>query len=185
MVAAYATPDVTAVVTWNPLVSTILAGGNAHEVFNSTQIPGEIIDIMMVNTETLKDNPDFGKALVGAWYEMMGIMSKDDDAGKGARTRDGDGLRHRSRRLRRAARDDADVLHPADAVAFDNEAPRWSRPCKFVAQFLFDHGILGDGGDQRRLRRHRVSRRQDLGDENNIKLRFDPSFMAMAAEGKL
>ena len=24
-----------------------------------------------------------------------------------------------------------------------------------------------------------------LGDTNNIKLRFDPSFMAMAAEGKL
>ena len=42
------------------------------EVFNSSQIPGEIIDIMMVNTETLKDNPDFGKALVAAWYDAMG-----------------------------------------------------------------------------------------------------------------
>ena len=58
MVAAYGTADVTAVVTWNPLVSEILAMPGAGKVFDSSQIPGEIIDIMMVNTETLKDNPD-------------------------------------------------------------------------------------------------------------------------------
>ena len=59
MVAAYQTPDVTACVTWNPLVSTILAGGNANEVFNSSKIPGEIIDIMMVNTRDAEGQPGF------------------------------------------------------------------------------------------------------------------------------
>ena len=29
---------------------------------------------MVVNTETLAANPDFGKALVGAWYETMALM---------------------------------------------------------------------------------------------------------------
>ncbi|WP_296600223.1 putative urea ABC transporter substrate-binding protein, partial [Roseibium sp.] len=72
MIAAYQTPDVTAVVTWNPLLSEIEAEANATKVFDSSGIPGEIIDIMMVNTETLADNPAFGKALVGAWYELMG-----------------------------------------------------------------------------------------------------------------
>ena len=86
MVAAYATDDVTAVVTWNPLLSEIDGIDGANKVFDSAGIPGEIIDIMMVNTETLKDNPNFGKALVGAWYEMMGIMSKDDEAGVAAKT---------------------------------------------------------------------------------------------------
>ena len=57
-----------------------------HKVFDSSQIPGEIIDLMVVNTQTLKDNPALGKALVGAWYEIMGIMSGDDAAGKAART---------------------------------------------------------------------------------------------------
>jgi NitT/TauT family transport system substrate-binding protein len=28
--------------------------------------------MMVVNTQTLKDNPALGKALTGAWYEMMG-----------------------------------------------------------------------------------------------------------------
>ena len=43
-------------------------------VFDSSKIPGEIIDLMVVNTETLKDNPKLGKALVGAWYETMAMM---------------------------------------------------------------------------------------------------------------
>ncbi len=34
-------------------------------VFDSSKIPGEILDLMVVNTQTLKDNPKLGKALVG------------------------------------------------------------------------------------------------------------------------
>jgi NitT/TauT family transport system substrate-binding protein len=68
--------DVTSVVTWNPLLSEIEATPGSTKVFDSANIPGEIIDIMMVNTETLADNPDFGKALTGAWYEVMGLMAK-------------------------------------------------------------------------------------------------------------
>ncbi len=86
MIATYATDDVTSVVTWNPLLSEIAANDNATLVFDSAGIPGEIIDIMMVNTETLADNPAFGKALVGAWYELMGIMASDTDEGIAART---------------------------------------------------------------------------------------------------
>ena len=39
MVAAYKTPDVTAVVTWNPLVSEILAVPGAHKVFELVADP--------------------------------------------------------------------------------------------------------------------------------------------------
>ena len=184
MVAAYATPDVTAVVTWNPLVSTILEGGNANKVFDSTQIPGEIIDIMMVNTETLKDNPNFGKALVGAWYEMMGIMSKDDDAGKKARTAmaeaSGTDLAGYDAQLATTAM----FYDPAKAVAFNNEA-KLIETSKFVAQFLFDHGILGEGAKDPDFVGVEFPGGKTLGDPKNIKLRFDPAFMTMAAEGKL
>jgi NitT/TauT family transport system substrate-binding protein len=43
----------------------------ATKVFDSSQIPGEIIDLMVVNTETLETTRRFGKALTGAWYEIM------------------------------------------------------------------------------------------------------------------
>ncbi len=48
------------------------------EVFSSSQVPGELIDMMVVNTQTLKDNPALGKALTGAWFEMMAKMKAGD-----------------------------------------------------------------------------------------------------------
>ena len=41
--------------------------------------------LTIVNSETLADNPDFGKALVGAWYEVMGILESDTEEGAKAR----------------------------------------------------------------------------------------------------
>jgi len=54
-------------------------------VFDSGKIPGEIIDMMMANTAVLKDNPSL-QALVGAWFETMALMSKNDAAAIAART---------------------------------------------------------------------------------------------------
>src|SRR6056297_2487056 len=85
MVSAYTTDDVTAVVTWNPLVSEILSMPGSNKVFDSAQIPGEIIDLMIVNTETLAANPEFGKALTGAWYEIMGTLGALPNSGLAAR----------------------------------------------------------------------------------------------------
>jgi len=85
MVGAFQTPEVTAMVTWNPMVSEIAKLPNAHKVFDSTQIPGEIIDMMAANTATLKDNPDFGRALAGIWYDTVKLMMARTDEGAKAR----------------------------------------------------------------------------------------------------
>ena len=69
IVAAFTTDDVTSVVTWNPLLSEIMAMPVVSKVFDSSQIPGEIIDMLVVNTDTLAADPRLGKALAGAWYE--------------------------------------------------------------------------------------------------------------------
>ena len=184
MVAAYTTPDVTAAVTWNPLLSEIEAFPDSKKVFDSSQIPGEIIDIMMVNTETLKDNPDFGKALVAAWYDAMTLMAAET----------GDAAPARSAMAEASGTDLAGFnaqlattqmfYDPADAVAFTNDA-KLIDTMKFVAQFLFDHGILGEGATSPDFVGMEFPGGKTLGDTANIKLRFDPSFMAMAAEGKL
>ena len=184
MVAAFTTPDVTAAVTWNPLLSEIEAFPDAHKVFDSSKIPGEIIDIMMVNTETLRDNPDFGKALVAAWYDAMTLMAEET----------GDEAPARSALAEASGTDLAGFnaqlattqmfYEPADAVAFTNDA-KLIDTMKFVAQFLFDHGILGEGATSPDFVGMEFPGGKTLGDTDNIKLRFDPSFMAMAAEGKL
>jgi len=184
MVAAYQTADVSSVVTWNPLLSEIEGMPKSTKVFDSSKTPGEIIDVMMVNTETLKANPDFGKALVGAWYEMMSIMSKDDEAGKAARTAmakaSGTDLAGYEAQLKTTAM----FYTPAEAVAFTNDA-KLIETMDFVRKFLFSKGILGTNAKSVDFVGIAFPGDKTLGDANNIKLRFDPSFMAMAAEGKL
>ncbi|MEQ9334613.1 putative urea ABC transporter substrate-binding protein [Thalassobaculum sp.] len=182
MVAAYQTADVTAVVTWNPLLSTILETPDSHKVFDSSKIPGEIIDMMVVNTKTLADNPAFGKALVGAWYEAMAVMSKDDEAGKAARTRmaeaSGTDLAGYDAQLATTRM----FYTPAEAVAF-TEGPDVVKTMDYVRTFLFSHGILGEGAPSADFVGMAFPGGKTLGDTGNVKLRFDPAYMRMAAKG--
>ena len=184
MVAAYKTSDVTVVVTWNPLLSEIEAMPDSTKVFDSAKTPGEIIDVMMVNTETLEANPAFGKALVGAWYEMMSIMSKDDEAGKAARTAmakaSGTDLAGYDAQLATTEM----CYKPAEAVAFTKDA-KLIKTMDFVRNFLFDKGILGEGASSVDHVGIAFPDGKTLGNKDNVKLRFDPAFMAMAADGKL
>ncbi|GAA0774351.1 lipid kinase [Roseibium denhamense] len=181
MIAAYATPDVTSVVTWNPLLSEIEAQPNATKVFDSSGIPGEIIDIMMVNTETLAANPDFGKALVGAWYEVMGLMASGDaDALTEMAEASGTDLDGYNAQLATTKM----FYTPADAVEF-TKSSELPTTMKFVAEFLFDKGILGEGAPSPEFVGISFPDGSTYGDVNNVKLRFDPSFMEMAAQGSL
>ncbi|ANK83520.1 MAG: lipid kinase [Rhizobiales bacterium NRL2] len=184
MVAAFATPGVTAAVTWNPLVFTIMEMPGVSKIYDSADIPGEIIDLMVVNTETLADNPDFGKALAGAWYETMSLMAADTEAGKAARTAmaeaSGTDLAGYDAQLATTKM----FYDPADAVAF-TEDPKLLQTMDFVRNFLFDHGILGEGARSVDDIGMAFPGGATLGDTSNIKFRFDPAYMVMAAEGKL
>ncbi len=184
MIAAYETSEVTSVVTWNPLLSEIEAKDNATKVFDSAGIPGEIIDIMMVNTQTLADNPNFGKALTGAWYELMGIMSSDTEEGKKARTAmataSGTDLAGYDAQLATTKM----FYTPSDAVEF-TQSSDLPKTMKFVAEFLFDKGILGEGAPSAEFVGVAFPDGSVYGDKENVKLRFDTTFMQMASEGKL
>ncbi|WP_292743932.1 putative urea ABC transporter substrate-binding protein, partial [Methylophaga sp. UBA3595] len=79
LVGVFNASDVTSTVTWNPLLSEITAIPDTTKVFDSSDIPGEIIDLLVVNSETLEANPAFGKALTGAWYEIMAKMQAGDE----------------------------------------------------------------------------------------------------------
>ncbi|MBP0616198.1 putative urea ABC transporter substrate-binding protein [Jiella sp. KSK16Y-1] len=184
MVAAYQTPDVTAVVTWNPLLSTIAAMPDSHEVFDSSKIPGEILDLMVVNTQTLKDNPDFGKALTGAWYEMMTLMQSDTPEGKAAleamAKASGTDLQGFEDQLSTTAM----FYDPAKAVEF-TKSDKLPETMTFVANFLFDHGILGQGAPSADFVGIEYPGGKTTGDEGNVQLRYDPEYMEMAAEKAL
>lgn len=183
MVAVYGNKDVTAAVTWNPLLSEILAMPGSSKVFDSSQIPGEIIDLMVVNTETLKANPAFGKAMAGAWYEIMSTMSATDDKGKKARTEmavaSGTDLAGFDSQLATTQM----FYKPAAAVEFTN-SPKLKQTMQYVAKFSFDHALLGSTAPNAEFIGIETPAGV-YGNKANIKLRFDPSYMKMAADGKL
>ncbi|WP_075219129.1 putative urea ABC transporter substrate-binding protein [Acuticoccus yangtzensis] len=181
LVAAYTTPDVTAVVTWNPLLSEIVSMPDSTEVFNSAEIPGEIIDMMVVNTETLADNPAFGKALTGAWYETMALMEAgDEEALTAMATASGTDIAGYRAQLESTAM----FYTPQEAVDFIS-GEGLPEIMSFVATFLFDHGILGTGAPSAEFVGIQYPGGTVTGDEANVTLRFDDSYMQMAADGEL
>jgi NitT/TauT family transport system substrate-binding protein len=181
MIAAYATADVNAVVTWNPLVSSIMAEPGANKLFDSSQIPGEIIDLMVVNSETLADNPAFGKALVGAWYEVMGLMAAGDEAVLTVMAEaSGTDLGGYKAQLDATAM----FYDPAKAVEF-TESPALKETMVKVATFLFDKGILGTGAPSADFVGIAYPDGSTTGDAGNVQFRYDVTYMKMAADGAL
>ena len=184
MVSAYATADVTSVVTWKPQVSEIQKMPKANTIFDSSKIPGEIIDLMVANTQTLKENPEFGKALVGAWYEMMTLMTSNSKESIEAKTimakASGTDLAGFEDQLKTTNM----YYTPSEAVKFNN-SDEIVKTMEFVAKFSFEHGLYGEGASDYGFVGIEFPNGKVIGDKGNIKLRFNDSFMKMASEGKL
>jgi NitT/TauT family transport system substrate-binding protein len=179
MVAAYTTSGVTAVTTWNPLVNEILNMPGASKVFDSSKIPGEIIDTLMVKTETLQEFPEFGKALTGAWYEIMAAMEASTDVRAQMGEASGTDLAGYEAQLASTQM----FYSSADAVAFVNSS-ELKTTMEYVANFSFDHGLLGEGASDSGFIGIETPAGV-IGNSRNIQLRFDPSFMEMATQGSL
>ena len=73
---------------------------------------------------------------------------------------------------------------PADAVTFV-QSDALPTTMVNVAEFLFDKGILGEGAPSADFVGVEYPGGATTGDANNVKLRYDPSFMQMAADGAL
>jgi NitT/TauT family transport system substrate-binding protein len=181
IVGAYAAKDTKATVTWKPQLSEILAAPDAQLVFDSSKIPGEIIDLMVVNTATLKANPKLGKALVGAWYETMAVMAKKDPKA----------LAH----MAHASGTDIAGFNSqlattkmfwtaAEAHAFMT-SPNLPITMDLVRKFSFDHGLLGEGAKTADAVGIEFPAGKTLGNAKNTKMRFDPTYTKQAVDGAL
>ncbi|MEH6498933.1 MAG: putative urea ABC transporter substrate-binding protein [Pseudoalteromonas distincta] len=184
IVAAFSTPGVKNVVTWNPLLDDVAKMPGANRVFDSSQIPGHIKDLTVVNTQTLADNPKLGKALVGAWFELMAEMGTDSEAGQKARAALGEASGTDQAGYEAQLAGMKMFWKPADAVAFisSDEAVE---AMDSVRDFSFEKGLLGDGAPSADFVGISFPGDKTLGDADNIKLRFDAPYMQMAADDAL
>jgi NitT/TauT family transport system substrate-binding protein len=183
IVAAFNSADSKAVVTWNPQLTEVKGLKGASLVFDSSKIPGEIIDTTIVRGDVLKDNPDFAKALTGIWYETIAIMGKEKE---GTTARDamaklsGTDLPGFDGQLKTTRM----FYDPKEAVAF-TKSPALVTTMDNVRKFSFAHGLLGEGAKSVDVVGMSFPNGKTLGNTRNTKLHFDPSFMEMAADRKL
>ena len=183
IVAAATAPGTTAVVTWNPQLAEIRKQPGMHQVFDSSAIPGEILDLLVVKTDLLRKHPELGKALAGAWYEVLALMAQKE-AGKAAREAmakaSGTDLAGFDAQLATTFM----FWTAKDATAFAR-SPALPATMAKVASFSFAHGLLGEGAKSAEA----VGMSFPGGNSDvraaSVKLRFDDTWMALAADGKL
>ncbi|HUB53135.1 MAG TPA: putative urea ABC transporter substrate-binding protein [Terracidiphilus sp.] len=176
-------------VTWKPLVSEILGqDSGVHELFDSSKIPGEILDLLVIRTDVL-NRPDgsgvrFAKAITGAWYETMAQLTGSGpmslQAIKGSASASDDTVESYKEQLRTTFL----FSSPQSAEQFAT-AGALKQKMDLVRQFCFHHALLGqniqsvddvaiiypDGSIQ--------------GRKDRVRLRMDATYMRLASQGKL
>lgn len=183
IVGAFSSADATAAVAWNPQLSVMKAEPGVKQVFSSADIPGEILDLLVVDTATLKANPNLGKALSGIWYETVALMKRQDAKGKEARAA--------MAKLSGATPQMFDsqlsttflYSDPKAAVAATSD-PALITTMKRVRDFSFSKGLF-KGSSSADAVGIAFPGGKTLGDPQHVTLRFDESYMKLAADGKL
>lgn len=173
-----------AVVTWNPMLMSIEQTPGVSKIFDSSKIPGEILDLLVVNTKVLNDDPRFAEALVGTWYEVVSLMSQRgpevDKAMAAMAERSNTSLNEYKAQLRTTA-----MLWTPQAASDYAQGAEIKEKMDFVRNFCFKHGLLGE--DARSVDVVGISYPDGTiqGDSRNVKLRYDSRFVDKAKNGQI
>lgn len=73
---AYASGKVDGAVTFDPYRARLLKAG-AYTLFDSTQIPGEIVDLVAVRAPMLEQRPNAVRALLKGWFDAIDYLGRD------------------------------------------------------------------------------------------------------------
>ena len=72
--SSYQSLAVDAMITFEPVRTQLLDAGG-HEVFTSADIPGEIVDLLVINRRALERNPEAIQHLIDAWFAGVDYLS--------------------------------------------------------------------------------------------------------------
>lgn len=176
-------------VTWKPLVSSIKSqDSNVHDLFNSSQIPGEILDLLVVRTEVL-NRPDgsgqrFAKAITGAWYETVAQLTGSGPTAEralaGSASASDDTVSSYKDQLRTTYL----FSTPQSASQFATNTAL-KQKMDLVRQFCFQHALLGEGTHSADDVAILYPDGSIQGNRARVRLRIDATYMKMAAQGGL
>jgi NitT/TauT family transport system substrate-binding protein len=171
--ALFISDDNGAAVTWNPPLMQARNAAGAKLVFDSSQIPGEIIDMVVVRS----DAPDkLKQALVGAWYETLAVITGKDAQAAQAIEYMANASGATVAEFKAQLATTAMFYTPDEAVAFvASQKPK--ETMEHVRQFSFGKGLYGEMADTPDFVGVAFDDGQVLGDKGNVKLRFTVKWM--------
>ncbi|MBI4349478.1 MAG: ABC transporter substrate-binding protein [Elusimicrobia bacterium] len=179
--AVYATDPNGSAVTWNPILMKARNAPGSTLVFDSSQIPGEIMDLLVVKTgapEELK------KALTGAWYETLRTMSGKDKKAASAIASMAKFAGGTTAEFKAQLKTTRMFYDAAEAASFA-KGSEVKKTMEYVRTFSFDHGLFGERAKDKDFVGIEFADGSVLGDKNVVKLRFTDRYMKLAADGKL
>ncbi|MEN9614054.1 MAG: hypothetical protein RLZZ347_361 [Candidatus Parcubacteria bacterium] len=169
-----------ATVTWNPPLMTVRQTKGATKVFDSSQIPGEVMDVLLVRT----DAPEGVKrALTATWYAVMKIMNGQGDKSSQALASMAKSAGGTDSEFGAQLKTTYMFYDPAKAVEFMKD-PKLKTTLDYVRGFCYDRGLYNGAGSKDYVG-IQFPDGSVLGSTRNVKLRFEPKYMVEAAAGKL
>ena len=175
-----ASPGNAVCVTWNPPLMTVRQVKNTTELLNSSRIPGEILDMLVVKTDTPET---VKKALTATWYDVMKIMY-----GSGTKTDAALDFMAKSAGGTRAEFDSQLKTtfmfnEPTKGVEFAKDA-KLKQTLDYVRTFCFERGLY-NGASTKDSVGIEFPDGSVLGSKRNVRLRFTTKYMEAAANGTL
>jgi NitT/TauT family transport system substrate-binding protein len=158
-------PKVVAVTTWNPHLFKAVEGGKGKVIFSSKDIPGEIIDLLVMNGKALKESPKLATVLTEAWYDAMQAILNPATRAESieimAKAAGGLSVEEFNKMLA-----DTDLYTDRAKAGAFLESDTIKSTMEKVKKFSFDHGLIKDD-------KFAVG----FGSSGPEKLRFDASYV--------
>jgi NitT/TauT family transport system substrate-binding protein len=141
-------------------------------------IPGEILDMLIARTDVVKENPDFGKALAGIWFEALAITLEDSERGQKAR-RDMGIASGTDQKGFEAQMKTTYFFHPEEHKTFVDGDQIISNTDR-LREFLFARNLLGTNAKSSDAIGVEFPGGRVSGSAKNIKLRFTNEYVDYA-----
>jgi NitT/TauT family transport system substrate-binding protein len=161
-------------VTWNPHALGLMQQPGVESVFDSSKIPGEILDGFAIRTDLLKADPRLAKAISGAWFETMAILK-----GGGKPAEDLVATIAQAAAVTgpeaKAQLETTFFYYTPATMAEALKSKTHKKATEQVRDFCFDQALLGEEAEDAGYIGIKFADGEILGNKNNVKLRFDLS----------
>lgn len=174
--SSFEDPSTQVVSTWKPQLTEILEQyPDSTLVFDSSDIHGEIVDALVVQTDKLEKNPNLGKAISGAWYEVMEMMQPDHPQHEEL-------MDYMASELNTNEKGLASQLETIDFFSAEEArelvtSDEYEAKLKAMTTFAFQHGLLGDNVPNEGYIGIETGDGDIIGNAENVKLRFPTTWI--------